>query len=142
MVNRRFALSTCGAAIVGLLGAVSLHGGETPAARTTYLTVNVPVALPGVALAPGTYIFELAEPGERLDVVRVSSRDRSQVFYTGFTQVVERPAGLREDRPVSFGESRVRAPRPITVWYLPNESTGRRFVYPKGSRQVIGHASN
>ena len=142
MVNRRFALSTCGAAIVGLLGAGSVHGGETAAARTTYLTVNVPVALPGVALAPGTYIFELAEPGERLDLVRVSSRDRSQVFYTGFTQVVERPAGLRENRPVSFGESGAGSPRPITVWYLPNESTGRRFVYPKGSRQVIDHASN
>jgi hypothetical protein len=95
-----------------------------------------------VALAPGTYIFELAEPGERLDVVRVSSRDRSQVFYTGFTELVERPAGLREDRPVSFGESRVGSTRPITVWYLPNESIGCRFIYPKTSLQVIGHASN
>jgi hypothetical protein len=139
MVNRRFALSTCSAAIVGLLGAGSVHGGETAAARTTYLTVNAPVALPGVALAAGTYIFEL--PGERLDVVRVLSRDRSQVYYTGFTDLVERPAGLRRDRPLSFGESRVGAPRPITVWYPPDESTGHRFVYPKTSRQLIDHGS-
>jgi hypothetical protein len=142
MVNRRFVLSTCSAAIVGLLGAVSVHGGETTAARTTYLTVNVPVALPGVALAPGTYIFELAAPGERLDVVRVSSRDRSQVYYTGFTELVIRPAGLREDRLLSFGESLVGAPRPVTVWYPTNDSTGRRFIYPRMSRQLIGGASN
>jgi hypothetical protein len=141
MVNRRFALWTSGAVILGLLEAASVHGGST-AARTTYLTVNVPIALPGVALAPGTYIFELALPGERVDVVRVSSRDRSQVYYTGFTELVTRPAGLRKDRPLSFGESRVGAPRPVTVWYLPDESTGRRFIYPKTSRQLIGVASN
>jgi hypothetical protein len=142
MVNRRFALWTSGAVILGFLGAASVHGGETIAARTTYLTVNVPVALPGVALAPGTYIFELAQPGERLDVVRVSSRDRLQVYYTGFTELVTRPAGQREDRPLSFGESRPEAPRPVTVWYLPNESTGRRFIYPKTSRQLIDSASH
>ena len=30
--------------------------------RTTFLTFNRPVALPGVALGTGTYIFELAAP--------------------------------------------------------------------------------
>ena len=142
MANRRLALWSSGAVVLGLVGAASVHGGEVTAARTTYLTVNVPVALPGVALAPGTYIFELALPGERLDVVRVSSRDRSQVYYTGFTELVIRPAGLREDRLLSFGESRVGAPRPVTVWYPPNDSTGRRFIYPKMSRQLIGGAGN
>jgi len=73
---------------------------------------------------------------------RVSSRDRSQVFYTGFTELVARPAGLCADRPLSFGESRVGAPRPITVWYLPNESIGGRFIYPRTSRQLIDHANN
>jgi hypothetical protein len=141
-VNRRFGLVTGGAVIVGLLATVSVHGGGSAAARTTYLTFNVPVALPGVALAPGTYIFELAAPGERLDLVHVLSRDRSQVYYAGFTELVGRSAGLRTDRPISFGESRMGAPRPITVWYPLNESTGHRFVYPKTSRQVIGHAGN
>jgi hypothetical protein len=141
MLSRRFAPSICSAAIVGLLGAASVHGGETAEGQTTYLTVNVPVALPGVALAPGTYIFELAKPGERLDVVRVSSRDRLQVYYTGFTELVERPVGLREDRPLSFGESRASSPRPITVWYPPNESIGHRFIYPNTSRQLIDHAT-
>jgi hypothetical protein len=120
----------------------SVHGGETTAARTTYLSVNVPVALPGVALAPGTYIFELAAPDERLDLVRVSSRDRSQVYYTGFTELVARAGEQRDDRPLSFGESRVGSPRPIAVWYPANESAGRRFVYPKRSRQLIDHTSN
>ena len=141
MVNRRFVLSTCGAAIVGLLETVSVHGGGITAARTMYLTVNQPVALPGVALPPGTYIFELATPEERCDVVHVLSRDRSQVYFTGFTQLVERPAGQRADRPISFGESRVGVPMPIRVWYPPNESSGRRFVYPKTSRQLIDRAS-
>ena len=140
MANRKFGLVTGAAAIVGLLATVSVYGGGSTAARTTYLSVNTPIALPGVALAPGTYIFELAD--EHLDIVRVSSRDRSLVYFTGFTELIERPAGQRADRPISFGESRVGAPRPITVWYPPNDSTGRRFIYPKRSRQLMPRSGN
>jgi hypothetical protein len=64
------------------------------------------------------------------------------MYYTGFTELVERPIGLSSDRPISFGESRVGVLRLVTVWYPPNDSTGRRFVYPKTSRQLIDHASN
>jgi len=136
MVTNRFAASMGITALGGLLATASVSGIGTPAARTTYLTVNTPIALPGVALGPGTYLFELAAPDERLDVVRVSSRDRSQVFFMGFTEVIDRPAGLRSDHPIAFGESRLGTPRPIAAWFPPNESTGRRFLYARTTRQV------
>jgi len=53
------------AVITALVGAVfmgaSPHAG-TSWGRTNHITFNVPLGLPGVTLAPGTYIFELADP--------------------------------------------------------------------------------
>jgi hypothetical protein len=141
-MTRRFGRLTSGAAIVGLLAAASVHGSQiSPVAETAYLTVNMPIALPGVALAPGTYIFELADPRGRVDLVRVSSRDRSRVYFTGFTERIERPASQRADRPLTLGESPAGAPRPILAWYPAHESTGHRFVYPTQSGQLLEAAN-
>ena len=102
--------------------------------KTTYLSFNTPVELPGVGLAPGTYVFELAKPFDDQRIVRVMSRDRSTVYFTGFTQLVHRPPGLRPDVFVSFGEAAVGNPLPVSVWYPPGDSLGRRFMYRHGNR--------
>ena len=145
MCNRKLVVWACGAAMLGVLGtsaAGAAGAWGTSPARTMYLTVNTPIALPGVGLAPGTYIFELASPEGDPSIVRVLSRDRLQVYYSGFTELIVRPARWREDRPISFGEARPGAPLPIRVWYPANESTGRQFIYPKASRQLISRTGN
>ena len=128
MFNHKAIFAT-GAVLACLAGAGAVGAGEIGAGHTMYLTVNTPVALPGVGLAPGTYIFELASPDGDPSIVRVLSRDRERVFYMGFTTLVARPAGWREDRPISLGEARPGAPVPIRTWYPAHESMGRRFVY-------------
>ena len=142
MFNRTFVLLTSGAAMLGMLGTSSAGAWGTNPTKATYLTVNTPMALPGVGLAPGTYIFELASPDGDPSIVRVLSRDRLRVYFMGFTELIERPARWREDRPISFGEARPGAPLPITAWYPANESTGRRFIYPKTGRQLIAATGN
>ena len=142
MLNRKSVALACSAAIVCLFATASGHASGTLAAKTMYLTVNTPIGLPGVGLAPGTYIFELANPEGDPSIVRVTSRDGLQVYYMGFTELIARPAGLRADRPVSFGEARPGAPLPIAVWYPANDSTGRRFIYAKTSPQLITDARN
>jgi len=141
MFNRRSVVLACLAALVCLLGAAAGAVGTNPA-RTTYVTVNTPITLPGVGLAPGTYIFEMASPGGDPSVVRVLRRDRLLVYYTGYTELIARPEGLRADSPISFGEARPGAPLPITAWYPANESTGRRFIYLKTGRQLIAATAN
>ena len=98
-------------------------------ARTNYITFSKPVRLPGVVLGSGSYIFELPDPNNAYDVVRVRSADRRQVFYTGFTRTVKRPFGLPEKQLVSFSEARSDAPTPITVWWPIGETYGREFKY-------------
>jgi hypothetical protein len=101
--------------------------------QTTYLTFNQRVALPGVELAPGTYIFEVANPNPLTSaaVVRVSSRDRSKHFLMAYTRTIDRPAGLPADRLVSFGEApRGEAP-PIRAWFPEGANEGHEFIYSK-----------
>ena len=126
-VNRRLLWGLCGAAVF----AVTLAPSAAPmtSARTTYLTFSQPVSLPGVALGSGTYTFEIANPDTSADVVRVTSRDRSVVYFLGFTKAITRPNGMRGDQNVSLGESAAGIPPPITTWWLQNESTGRQFMY-------------
>ena len=104
--------------------------------RTTYLSFSAPVALPGVGLAPGTYVFELADPSNDPSLVRVLSRDRSTVYLTAFTEMVVRPAGLRPVTFVALGEALVGRPVRITVWYPPNTGSGRRFIYSQRARRM------
>jgi hypothetical protein len=96
--------------------------------RTMYVTFSGPVALPGVTLAAGTYIFERAVSP---NLVRVSSRDRSTVFLTAFTDPVERPEGLAPDRHLMFRESQRGAAPPIRAWFPYNERTGHAFIYDR-----------
>src|SRR5437764_15010509 len=80
MVNRKLLYTVGGVLLVGWLVTSSASAfGDT--ALTTYLTFNRPVSVPGVALAPGTYRFEIVNPNSSSDVVRVSNRDRTRVYW-------------------------------------------------------------
>jgi hypothetical protein len=99
--------------------------------RTMLLTFSRAVALPGVELGAGTYIFELANPGNDPSAVRVSSPDRRIIYTTMFTNQTVRPASLGPDQVVSFGESRNGAAPRITAWFPDGSNQGRQFIYHK-----------
>jgi hypothetical protein len=126
--SRKPLVTALAVVILGLATAVSIGAGVNDN-DTMYVSFNRPVSLPGVSLGSGTYIFE------RLDlhahsVVRVLSRDRKIVFFTAFTDAVNRPAGLKRDHVISFAEASSNVPQPIAIWW-PEDSPGRQFVYPK-----------
>ncbi len=127
MFIRRLLAAACGIAVLGLTMPSTPQAFDNPS-KTTYLTFNHPVRLPGVALGTGTYIFELATPMD-LSLVRVLNRDRSLVYYTGFTHAIDRPSGMPPDQVVSLGESRADTAMPITVWWPRDGSRGRQFIY-------------
>jgi hypothetical protein len=121
----------CIAGVLALVSVLAVSGSSKgePLGHMAYLTFNRPVALPGVSLAPGTYIFELAAPIEDHSLVRVSSRDRKKVYLTAFTNAVERPNNVRDNQMIVFGEAAASAPPPIAIWYPYGTSTGREFIY-------------
>jgi hypothetical protein len=118
-----------GAAVVTMLAATTPGRAGGMEADTNYLTFSGPVALPGVELRAGTYIFERALPDGDPSLVRVLSRDRRQIFLTAFTNTVPRPDNMSRDQAVSLGETARGVPPPITAWYPLGTSTGHQFIY-------------
>lgn len=129
MSHRKRLVTVCAVVAFGL-AASTVPRAASSLTKTTYLTFNRPVMLPGVALGTGTYTFEIPDPQMAWDVVRVSSRDGRIVYYSGFTRVVRRPAGLPRGQAVSFAEAPENAVQPIMVWWPSSDSTGRQFIYP------------
>jgi hypothetical protein len=131
-MNTRLSVAAVLAAALAVAGAAcsTLSAAEGDAARhTNYLTFSRPISLPGVTLAAGSYIFELADPMVSGEIVRVLSRSRSQVYYAGFTERVDRPWNMPRDQMVVFGEAARGTAPPVTVWYPLYEGSGFKFRY-------------
>jgi ABC-type Fe3+ transport system permease subunit len=131
MTRRSLLALVAGVALAGLTAPVTTLARENAndLDRMMFVKFTRPVALPGVALGAGTYVFELPDPIDAWNVVRVTSQDRRKVYLTAFTRIVDRPRGLRPDQVVSFGEASPSAPQPIKVWWPTGDSTGREFIY-------------
>ena len=127
MTRRKAVLAACGV-IFGVSAAVATPVPWDPMHRPATLTFNRAVGLPGVTLEPGTYVFELANPESGSNIVRVRREDYRQVYYAGFTHMVERPASLG-DRPVLLGEAIPGKAVPILAWYPHGDRMGRQFIY-------------
>src|SRR5262249_32161086 len=110
-------------------GIASTEATSANVSRTTYITFSQPVALPGVELSAGTYVFELANPYSSSNIVRVSSSDRSKVYLQAFTHSVHRPEGLAADRLITIGEAPRGAAPPIQAWFPTGDSIGHEFIY-------------
>ena len=130
MTKHNWALT---AAAVALMAVTVATTQAWSAPRVNHLTFNGAVALPGVMLPAGTYIFEVMVPGGARQVVRVSGKN-GQHYFLGFTQVVERPRGSKNTPVVTLGETTPGTPPPISTWYPIGSSLGHRFLYPGGSR--------
>jgi hypothetical protein len=133
MLSNRVGNRICGLVCAGTL----LAGfGNTPASaqtadERTFFTFSAPVELPGVALAPGTYMFRLISPDNDHSVVQVVSADGQENYGLFFTLPIER-APLQNQAAVRFAESAAGAPPAIQAWWNPYDSTGFEFIYPRG----------
>jgi hypothetical protein len=131
MFTRKLTLLACGTAMAGLV-ALAGEAASATASKTNHLTFSGAIALPGVTLARGAYTFELIEGHP--DIVRVLSRDGSQVYFMGFTRKVTRPSGLPAARTVTFVETPPGAATRVNTWYPLGASSGHQFLYPDLAR--------
>jgi hypothetical protein len=125
MVIRRFLLAM--AATLTVFGLLSASGGAWNGGPD-YLTFNRPVALPGVVLPAGTYMFAQPSWSDR-SIVQVLSRDSRHVYFQAYTRPVDRPDSLPKDRVVTFREAPPGVPTPIAAWYPIDSSPGHEFIY-------------
>ena len=126
-MTRQPLLTAFGVVVGVVIGATTLSAGWTANSRE-YLTFKSSVALPGVTLTPGTYAFEIVNPGSGGNIVLVRSTATNQPKFMGFTNRVDRPAPGGAAVHVTLGEAVRGQPSPIVAWYPMDNSTGRQFI--------------
>ena len=117
--------------LVVLVGAASGANAFTNTSdKRTYFTFSQPVALPGVTLPAGTYMFRLADDTTSRKVIQVSNKEGTQSFAMLHTMPVYRPDAPR-DPEVRFMETASGAPIAVRAWWQQGERTGYGFIYSK-----------
>jgi hypothetical protein len=91
-----------------------------------FLSFSAPVGVPGVALAPGTYIFRVVAPS----IMQVLSENRSTTYAMFMVQAASRGTATK-DYAVTLVRVRDDAPARITKIFLPNLLEGYEIPYPK-----------
>ena len=130
MLSTRLACSV--AAFVCLTAATA---SAQPSDKRTLFTFSAPVALPGVTLAPGQYVFRLADPYRNSDVVQVLNADGTKPYGLFLTLPADRgePASGPEIR---FRETPAGRAPAIEAWWYPGERRGYAFFGPKQPRNA------
>jgi hypothetical protein len=97
------------------------------------LTFSGPVAIPGAALAPGTYVFRF--PGLDGKVIQVLKADGTTPYSMFETiPVVDVSRGLfTQGNEVKWEAQTAGAPPAIKEWFPPGKMLGYEFVYPNAT---------
>jgi len=98
--------------------------------KRTYFTFNQSVALPGVTLPAGTYMFRLADPDTTRRVIQVSDKQGTQSYALLLTMPADREDPSK-DSEIRFLETPASAPRAVSAWWYVGDRTGYEFIYSK-----------
>jgi hypothetical protein len=130
--------------LLALAVAVCVTGTPATAQGTynqrTYFTFSGPVALPGLTLPAGKYIFEVADASDR-HLVQVLSADGHTMYATVFAISAQRlvPTAKPEIR---FLETPAGMAPAIAAWWYPGRVIGHEFLYPPREISVISTTAN
>jgi hypothetical protein len=117
--------------LVVLVGAASGANAFTSTSdKRTYFTFNQPVALPGVTLPAGTYMFRLADDTTTRKVIQVANKEGTESYAMLHTMPVYRP-DVPRDPEIRFMETASGAPVAVRAWWKDGERTGYGFIYSK-----------
>ena len=104
--------------------------------KRTYFTFSQPVALPGVTLPAGTYMFRLADPNTSRRTIQVSNAKGTESYAILLTMPSER-LNPSPDPEIRFLETASGAPAAVRAWWYPGNSIGYEFIYPEEQLQAL-----
>ena len=90
------------------------------------LTFSSPVALPGVSLSGGTYLFRRVEGG----IIQVLHPNRRLSYVMVQTIPTMRESATDAHVFVLGVPGAANAPRRLKKWFLPGNAVGQEFLYP------------
>lgn len=123
---------TVGLATAGAIG--------TREDQKTNLTVEQPIEIPGVILAPGEYSMELISEDARNDVVVFRDADNN-VVSTVLT-IRNKRNEVTSDTKLMFYDTPAGDPPALRAWYYPAAINGQEFVYPESRGGEIAETTH
>jgi hypothetical protein len=104
--------------------------------KTTKITFNEPVQVPGKVLAPGTYVFKLLDSTAERHIVQIFNEDHSALITTVLAIPNYRlePSGKTI---LTYQERPVDQPVALAAWFYPGDNFGQEFVYPKSESEQL-----
>jgi len=108
--------------------------------KRTYFTFNQPVALPGVTLPAGTYMFRIANTETSRNVIQVSNKQGTESYALLNTVQAQRP-DVPKDSEIRFRETAAGVPPAVgTYWYM-GERSGYEFIYSKEQLAALNRSA-
>ena len=101
----------------------------------TELTFSDPVMVPGATLQPGTYIFQLMDPGSAGDTIEIRKEDGTLVTTTMTVPAKRQEA--KGDNVLKFNPTDAGTPPALAAWFYPGTVYGHQFVYPDEQAKTI-----
>ena len=139
MLSRKGVRFACAVACVAGLSVATAFA-QTPDKRTLF-TFSGPVAMPGVTLPAGQYLFRLADPNTSGNVVQVLSADGKKPYGMFFSLRSERFEAAPKPE-VRFMETAKGMPAAIKTWWYPGETTGYEFIFPKDQARKLAQGAS
>jgi len=122
--------------LVVLVFAVASGADAFTSDKRTYFTFSQPVALPGVTLPAGTYMFRLVNETTSRNVIQVANRKGNE----SYAMIVSMPAyrGVTEKEPtIQFMETATGVPVAVRAWWSAGDSTGYELIYSEEQRDAL-----
>lgn len=125
----------------GLFGALAPTMKADDWDQKTVFTFSGPVEIPGQVLAPGTYIFKLADSQSDRNIVQVFNKDENHLYGT-FLDIPDYRLKPRGKSVITFEERAAGSPEAVKAWFYPGENYGHEFVYPKVKALALAKATS
>jgi hypothetical protein len=127
----------CAAAVLAVVTVTTAFA--QPFDKRTFFTFTGPVAIPGVTLPAGKYLFRIVDSSSR-NVVQVLSEDGTTPYAMFFAIPAERldPA---DDPEIRFMETATGMPTAVKTWWYPGQRTGYEFLYPKRQARLLARGA-
>lgn len=121
---------TSASVLVVLVVALASGANAFTSDKRTYFTFNQPVALPGMTLPAGTYMFRIANPDTSRNVIQVANKQGTESFALLHTIQAMRPDAPK-DSEIRFRETAAGSPPAVGSYWYSGERTGYEFIYSK-----------
>jgi hypothetical protein len=122
----------------GLFFAIAAHADERN--QETLISFSAPIQIPGQVLPAGTYRFQLADPGEDLQMVRIYNADGT-VLYATLQTVSTQRSRLADDVVVTLAAPKFGGPEYLVKWFYRGNADGHEFVFSKQQEQEIAQTA-